>query len=443
MNKIQQKLNIECDLRGIDALITEVRSLRATKERFTKLNSEVEGPNGLRLKASKYEALKQSLDTVKQTFDEGSNNTGQHNPPSFNEPSCDMTHGMNAGSTNWPVQSTGNRGDASAVSGMNPERARLINTTSSKGKPSRDLYEAIRPIINQQRRTGSNMIPLGTRKAQITTNLLAQSNGSVTLKRKETGDSVRHAEKRQRTDNMPPPVTVQSQLGCSDATYASGFSIQPNAVFGVASIPGMHRLGTSWTNGSSLERSRGESLSPSGYHPTGARSLAMDSEWRPRSDFNKPREATTLVAAQSPSSTPRFAMPFVPISTQALVYPPGLTPLTPPFPRPKSAPKMEGVRMNGSERGLLSIPRGIAGNTVVEMEGYPIGLWNCAEIHVAKWTHSEISRLKMGSKIPQELLSYLRGELWKMINMENVHLWNTMPANGNQCILRRGDVCFF
>jgi hypothetical protein len=287
------------------------------------------------------------------------------------------------------------------------------------------------------------MIPLGTRKAQTTIISLAQSDGSVTLKRKEIGDSVRHAEKRQRTNNMPPPMTVQSQLRRTDATYASGFPIQPNAVFGVASTPGMHRLGAPWTNGSSFERSRGESLSPSGCHSACARPLATDSEWRPRSDFNKPREATTLVAAQSPSFTPRFAMPFVPIPTRAPAYPPGLTPLTPPFPRPKSAPKTEGVRMNGSEWGLLSIPRDIAGNAVVEMEGYPIGLWSCAEIHVAKWTCSEMSRLKTGSKIPQELLSYLRGELWRMINMKNVHLWNTMPANGNQCILRRGDVCFF
>jgi hypothetical protein len=156
--------------RGLLDLAAEVRNLLESKQQLDGLASEVDGPNGLREKAAKYEKLTKAFADVQNT--------------------CTLRK---------PVTSN---------IAMNPARARMITNTPLEADPDRDLYEALPPVAKPNNRTGSNNTPLGAPQDQ-------PPEGSL-MKRKGPEDSTPSMPaKRPRVDVGRASALLQASLPAS------------------------------------------------------------------------------------------------------------------------------------------------------------------------------------------------------------------------------------
>ncbi|KAF3053045.1 hypothetical protein E8E11_011583 [Didymella keratinophila] len=155
--------------RGLPGLAAEVRDLLERRQQLKELASEVDGPNGLREKAAKYEKLTKAF-------------AGVQNTSTFRKP-------------------------ATSNAAMNPARARMITNTPLEADPDRDLYEAPPPVAQPNNRTGSNNTPLGAPQDQP----LAAS-----LKRKSTEHPAPSMPtKRPRVDVGRASALLQASLSAS------------------------------------------------------------------------------------------------------------------------------------------------------------------------------------------------------------------------------------
>lgn len=166
LRTIRDALDELRDSRGLVGLAAEVRGLIQSKQKHAELLSEVNGQNGLRARAAKYEKLAHAFADLQ------TNTTPQH-------------------------PSAGNVA-------MNPVRARMISARPLEADPDRDLYEAPLLVAKPNNRTGSNNTPLGTPQVQP---------DKLSLKRKAPANTPSSTPaKRPRVDVGRASVLVQVSL---------------------------------------------------------------------------------------------------------------------------------------------------------------------------------------------------------------------------------------
>jgi hypothetical protein len=249
MNALQQGLNGGSSMGDIGSFITEVRYLRSMEYQYTALNSLVEGPSGLRLDALRYKTQKQKLekmkrtfDNMKQQFDEISSDTVQWDRSYPRPAPNDMTPDV------WNIsvldrnQMISRSSAANGFPHMNPARAHLISHSRVEEDPDRDLYEAgHRAAESENRKTGSNSIPLGKPQAEKFVCVPNQTNTGVIQKRKEPEDLLGPAEKRLRFGDRRTPSLVQPFLADIARTQdqARSANARPASSAHVSSTTGM------------------------------------------------------------------------------------------------------------------------------------------------------------------------------------------------------------
>jgi hypothetical protein len=235
MNALQQELNGGGHMGDIGSFITEVRYLRSIERQYTALNSLVEGPNGLRLDVLRYKTQKQKLekmkrtfDNMKQQFDEISSDTVQRDGSYPRPAPNNMTLDVGNDSVLDHNQTIRRSSAANGSSHMNPARAHLISHSRVEEDPDRDLYETEhRAALSENRKTGSNSIPLGKPQAEKFVGLSNQTNTGVIQKRKEAENLVGPAEKRLRFGDRRTPSLVQPFL--ADIARAQDQALSANA----------------------------------------------------------------------------------------------------------------------------------------------------------------------------------------------------------------------
>lgn len=205
--------------RGLLGLPEEVRDLLESKQQLDGLASEVDGPNGLREKAAKYEKL------TKAFADE-----------------------QNASTIRRPAIS-----DAA----MNPARARMISATPLDTDPNRDLYEAPPPVAEPNNRTGSNNTPLGALQDQPL---------AFTLKRKNPENPASSIPvKRLRVDVGRASTVLQASLSASVGKSTNPAAGHENSS-GKQSGVNLRAESTSSTHFEATERKDGNALFISGVN---------------------------------------------------------------------------------------------------------------------------------------------------------------------------------
>jgi hypothetical protein len=235
MNALQQELNEGGHAGDVGSFVTEVRYLRSMEHQYTALKSLVEGPNGLKLDALKYktqkqmlEKMKRTFDNMKQQFDELSSDTvqrdGSYPRPAPNHTTLDVWNDPGLDRNQTISRSSA----ANGSSHMNPARAYFISHSRVEEDPNRDLYEAgHRAAQSENRKTGSNSIPLGKPRAEKFVGLSNQTDTGVIQKRKEAENLVGPAEKRLRFGDRRTPSLVQPFL--ADIARAQDQALSANA----------------------------------------------------------------------------------------------------------------------------------------------------------------------------------------------------------------------
>jgi hypothetical protein len=279
------------------------------------LESQVEGPNGLRANALKYGQLKQVFDAIcsDTTFSTraiptaptaaGSKSTSvtKHTQKVSSEAQADTIPGVHSDPGPHHILPTRNSCAADDLQAMNPARARLISGTCLQQDPNRDLYEAECPNLNQQTITGSNNIPLGMPQAQMTASFSSQKNGGEMLKRKQLDNSIRSVEKQPRLDCMSAPTTTQPSFEKTTTTRSlDSFTEQGWEDF-TRHIHGTVEILRGKTQTLTDKPSEKQPLAPRSHHETSTRPLVtagLDSESR----FNKLLKKPTPTAAWGENS---------------------------------------------------------------------------------------------------------------------------------------------
>jgi hypothetical protein len=235
MNALQQELNERRHIGDVGSFVSEVRYLRSMEHQYTALKSLVEGPNGLKLDALRYktqnqrlEKMKRTFDNMKQQFDELSSDTvqrdGSYPRPAPNNTTLDVWND----SVLDRNQTISRSSAANDSSHMNPARAHFISHSRVEEDPNRDLYEAGHRVAqSENRKTGSNSIPLGKPQAEKFIGLSNQTDTGVIQKRKEAENLLGPAEKRLRFGDRRTPSLVQPFL--ADIARAQDQALSANA----------------------------------------------------------------------------------------------------------------------------------------------------------------------------------------------------------------------
>lgn len=175
---LRSSLNEVGGLQGLSHLTTENHLLRSDQQELVALQASVNGPDGLRAKALKFNTLQQAFATVQGNAVVGQ---AQAVPKSVckDDPKAASKYAPKAASKNQPqaqpVQAIQAQHAAvmanritltpKGVAAMNPARAAMLSGSPLGHDPNRDLYEAPAPKQKPTTKTGSNDVPLGKRRA--------------------------------------------------------------------------------------------------------------------------------------------------------------------------------------------------------------------------------------------------------------------------------------
>ena len=171
-------------LQGLQDLVIEGKLLRSKQQDHLDLNSRVDGPDGLAVKAAKYDKLMQAFNEVEATIRE----------VSIVAPIAPVAPTMG------PV--------------LNPARASLIASTPLQYDLNRDLYEPP-PLREPLRKTGSNDVPLG--HPQPSGRSVSQAPERNMLKREASNQLQNNMAKRPRVDLTHASNVIKSSLTPWDA----------------------------------------------------------------------------------------------------------------------------------------------------------------------------------------------------------------------------------
>jgi hypothetical protein len=191
-------------LQGLDQLVSQANTLQVKQRELAELRSDIDGPTGLKARASKYDQLQQAFAAIERS------------PADALAKASAPTAKIMAKQMNTPPSSTSSATPSSDTSvKMNPERARLLSAKPHPRDPDRDLYE---PRLQPPPRNlstkadNANNIPL-SRLPPLPSRFPADRDLSGTWrKRKHDGDSQAPFTKRPRVDLGRASALLQATL---------------------------------------------------------------------------------------------------------------------------------------------------------------------------------------------------------------------------------------
>jgi hypothetical protein len=364
-------------LQGLDNLVSQVNILRFEQREFNELKAIIDGPNGLRVKASKYDILQQALTAVEKAST-NSHTQVDHSNAGYNSMQT----------TRSTAQAHRNSILSGASAAIHPARALLLSATPDARDPDRDLYEP-QSLGTTVQNTGSNQIPLG----------LSRSS-----KRKYEDELKASVAKRPRVDIGRASALLQ-------ATLAAGSTFTPRSNADQLRVPMMRPTFCSHNERPHHDvqgyRQRGETV----HHQIQTNTIQT------RSKTAEKTRATPINARNNRSSVDNL-----------LGLGDGISP---------TVVKTEDT---GNQRHTTYpigfVPNNINANNQVKTSpmvgNHPIALW----IGSRKKFDFKSGELKTYNQIPSGLANSLAAEMVKYIQNANVQLWNAMPPNEDTCILR-------
>ncbi|KAJ4352819.1 hypothetical protein N0V95_003927 [Ascochyta clinopodiicola] len=392
--------------RGLSDLASEVRALLTYKQQHAELISQVDGPNGLRAKAARYERLMQAVIDVQ-------NDTQRWQQ----DPATSTVSSVRASpSSAQPARSQQSPADPAA---MNPARARLISATPLEADPDRDLYEPVPPVAKPLNKTGSNNTPLGTPQVQHVAS-------SSALKRKGAEYAASSVLKRPRVDLDRASALVQASLPPSTYKQVGRGSAQSTAAAVTA------------------------------YPKTRAQSSRIESKktWAVRaaeqaSGLPLP-QAQIAVATQKMPDWMRADIQFGEVGFGSVPTTGGpsylSTPASPdvePHADARWGPARLGEIIGGIPTFHFPTPTSSALQdpdlkALKALFKHPVALWvgSSDGYATSSWDDYQSYDLKRDAQIPDELLVSLLTELAKYVNKGNISTYEQMGPSRETCIVR-------
>jgi hypothetical protein len=202
----------------VSHLVSQANRQRSEQHDHAKLKASIDGSDGMRAKALKYDMFQQAFAAIERgptaeqaqanRFGSLTENTTAAGPPRRDSASVNTTTAV--------IKSTAPvHGSTPSVGGapvMNPARARLLSAASSDRDPDRDLYEAPPPPRQPSAKTGSNDVPLGKSRPGWGSSIEHGSSGGGPKRLRHEDEPQPHPAKRPRIDVGRASALVQSSL---------------------------------------------------------------------------------------------------------------------------------------------------------------------------------------------------------------------------------------
>jgi hypothetical protein len=196
-------------VQGLTRLITEVDNLRSEQREHAALRASVEGSDGLRSKALKYDMLQQAFAAVQRGPTNGppqANRTLPQSAPVQNVTTGAPAQGSTSSSANGPV--------------INPARAQLLSTAPDRRDPDRDLYEPPPPPPPPATKTGSNHIPLGSKRRR----------GGASIDQDFCREDSKRLKYEDEPQASPAPIRIRRKIDVDRASAMVHANIQNKAI---------------------------------------------------------------------------------------------------------------------------------------------------------------------------------------------------------------------
>jgi len=208
-------------LQGLNHLVSQVNRLRSEQRENTELLAIINGPNGLKAKALKYDMLQQAFAAIERGPINEQSYTSRPKPVM----GTSQAQVVRTSPRNHATSTAAARSSAPAsegVAAMNPERARMLSAAPRARDPDRDLYEPPPPKRRPSTKTGSNDVPLGKPRAGRGSSI---EQGYGSQKRRHEEELQLGIAKRPRIDVGRASELVQATLqgkpkgASSESTY--------------------------------------------------------------------------------------------------------------------------------------------------------------------------------------------------------------------------------
>jgi hypothetical protein len=383
-------------LHGLDDLIVRSNLLRSERREHAELRNQVEGPEGLKDKALKYDMAQQAFAAIERGPAVERTQDGHVNPASTRQQT-----------SNKALQAPRSASLSEVAVMMNPARARLLTASPPLSDPDRDLYEPKLLVSNLSRKTGSNDVPLGRyRDVKFSAN---QGPVNVLGKRKHEPDSYT-STKRPRVDVGRASALLQATLAAS-STSSAPFSSHPGCPQAI-------------TNGFTFDNNKERNERPSQNQGTrhGFRQRVEDVQYQVAKLIESRGDVET-----SSLASPRGGRPSVEDlleSVDRVRQPMVKTEDTSDDPQTSRPIDVPTAPIGDQGQGH--------GSTKAMVGGYPIALW----VGGNSANSCNPTDLIKANDIPSELANFLSTEMKKYMGNSNFKVWNAMPPNSDTCVLR-------
>ncbi|KAH4059226.1 hypothetical protein HBI62_053910 [Parastagonospora nodorum] len=418
---IRRRLHELGGLQGLDQLVTDSKNLLAEQQALAKLERIIDGPNGLRAKAAKYDRLQQAFTSVEAGRDAKFPPTNVSGAMSTWKKKTRCASKKNSAADSATTKAlplntiqkqystlpslTGSTILSTELGVINAARARLLTSEPDHGDPDRDLYEPKeKPPVRSlsAKADNANNMPLGRSRTDRSSE---DYDPDASRKRKHELNAQVIFTKRPRVDIGRASALVESTLAASSA--------DPTNAFRPYTPPDLGRSPVSYSD------KRNEAIRSTDDN---------DPEHRQRVRFIRD-QVSELIESRGES---KEAVDTTPArvdrsSVDSLLGSIGCVP------RPT-------VKIEAPSDSLWATRSNIAPatgpsrelKTQVFIENCPIALWVGAS-HAGSYSSADLIK---DNKIPYALAMFLFTEMKKYLNDTNAKIWATMTPNNNTCILR-------
>ena len=405
---------------GLDQLVIDSKLLLAEQQALAKLERSVDGPNGLKSKASKYDRLKQVFTAVEAGRDKGAHQTsvptenstwkkrkrGKAKKNSAADPDPIKALPLTAIQKQYPTlpKLTGSIILSSELGVINSARAQMLISEPDHGDPDRDLYEPREPPVRKTptKVDDANNMPLGRSR---TDKLPLDYRPDASKKRRHESDVQIVNAKRPRVDTGRASALVHATLAASGT--------DPTNVFRPYTKPGQSRSPVSYSyERNEVIRSKEDNESGHAQHVGFIRDQVSELiESRGES-----KEADTTTSVRSDRS-----------SVDSLLGSNGRVER-----RIIKRETLSGDHLTAFSRPVWAIRPSKDTKTQVLIGGYQIALWVGAS-NVGSYDPMDLIK---GDQIPHSLAFFLFTETQKYLDNANAMVWAAMTPNSGTCILR-------
>ncbi|KAF1848260.1 uncharacterized protein K460DRAFT_414843 [Cucurbitaria berberidis CBS 394.84] len=393
----RRKVNEVGGLLAFDHLVSEVNLLRSKQQEHAELMRNIDGLEKLKIKAAKYDRLEQTFNEMKNAHSAAAHGSSLLHA---NMAPMHASHNLTEIPTGIDQNRLRSNTTPVAAANMNPARANRISATRVVDDPDRDLYEAEAPVIKPQNRTGSNNVPLGP--SHVSTLSVDKAYRRATLKRKGDNEPPSNHIKRPQIDVGRASALVQAILPTRSTKRLKHDLVQVD-----------------WRSARIVDGKHARNLNGGARFESLAKGPSVTTAPSP-----------TVMAATVSSEI--YSNDF-----QACGY-------SAPLPRINFVhqSRLPMVKTEDTENKQLSHhPMSISivndmnlqQAAIVSVRRYPIAVWVGSS---PSETDSTPADLRKTDEMPSDLANFLSSELMKYINVTNLEIWNSMPANPDTCILR-------